>query len=103
MLRGWTAYFRHAVCKRTLSNLKHFVEWRVIRWLRKRHRWTWGAFRRRFTTPSGRWLPIGADGITLFNPATVTVTRYRYRGERIPNPYLRPNSTIESTVESRVR
>lgn len=93
ILRGWTAYFRHAVCKHTLNNLKHFVEWRVIRWLRKRHRWTWGAFRRRFTTPSGRWLPIGADGVTLFNPASVTVTRYRYRGERIPNPFLRTNTT----------
>ncbi len=93
ILRGWTAYFRHAVCKHTLNNLKHFVEWRVIRWLRKRHRWTWGAFRRRFTTPNGRWLPIGADGVTPFNPASVTVTRYRYRGEQIPNPYLRTNTT----------
>lgn len=93
ILRGWAAYFQHAVGKHTLNNLKHFVEWRVIRWLRKRHRWTWKAFRRRFTTPTGRWLPITADGVTLFNPASVTVTRYRYRGERIPNPYLRPNHT----------
>jgi RNA-directed DNA polymerase len=93
ILRGWAAYFQHAVGKHTLNNLKHFVEWRVIRWLRKRHRWTWRAFRRRFTTPTGRWLPIAADGIALFNPASVTVSRYRYRGERIPNPYLRPNHT----------
>lgn len=92
ILRGWTAYFRHAVCKHTLNNLRHFVEWRVIRWLRKRHRWTWKAFRRRFTTPTGRWLPIAAGEIALFNPASVTVTRYRYRGEKIPNPYLRPNT-----------
>jgi RNA-directed DNA polymerase len=91
ILRGWTAYFRHAVCKHTLNNLKHFAEWRVIRWLRKRHRWTWGQFRRRFTTPTGRWLPIAADGVVLFNPASVTVARYRYRGEKIPNPFLRAN------------
>lgn len=91
ILRGWTGYFRHAVCKHTLNNLKHFVEWRIIRWLRKRHRWTWTQFRRRFTTRAGRWLPIGADGIALFNPASVTVTRYRYRGEKIPNPFLRAN------------
>lgn len=103
ILRGWTAYFRHAVCKHTLNNLKHFVEWRIIRWLRKRHRWTWTQFRHRFTTPAGRWLPIGADGVALFNPASVTVTRYRYRGEKIPNPFLRPNSLTEPVVESRVR
>ncbi|MDT3442865.1 hypothetical protein QOZ89_25205 [Pseudofrankia sp. BMG5.37] len=27
------------------------------------------------------------NGISLFNPATVTVTRYRYRGARIPLPW----------------
>jgi RNA-directed DNA polymerase len=88
ILRGWTNYFRHAVCKHTLNQLRFFVNWRLIRWLLKRHRWQWGEFRRRFTTPSGAWLPFGADGVILFNPASVTVTRYRYRGEKIPNPYL---------------
>ncbi len=42
ILRGWTNYFRHAVCKHTLSNLKHFADWRVIRAARRRwpvHRW----------------------------------------------------------------
>jgi RNA-directed DNA polymerase len=91
ILRGWTNYFRHAVCKHTLNRLRHFVEWRLIRWLRKRHRWRWGQFRRRFTTPNGRWLPIAAEGVVIFNPAAVTVTRYRYRGGTIPNPYLRTN------------
>jgi RNA-directed DNA polymerase len=65
----------------------------VIRWLRKRHRWRWTAFRRQFTTPTGRWLPIAAGGVALFNPASVTVTRYRYRGNKIPNPFMRPNHT----------
>jgi RNA-directed DNA polymerase len=91
ILRGWTNYFRHAVCKHTFSRLRHFVNWRLIRWLRKRHRWQWGQFRRRFTTASGRWLPFAADGVEVFNPGSVTVTRYRYRGSTIPNPYLRTN------------
>jgi len=90
ILRGWANYFRHAVCKHTLNNLKHFAEWRIIRWLRKRHRWHWKQFRRRFTTPSGRWLPLSMDGIALFNPASVTVTRYRYRGA-IPAPWAKAN------------
>jgi RNA-directed DNA polymerase len=51
ILRGWTAYFRYAVCKHALNRLRHFVNWRLIRWLRKRHRWQWGQIRRRFTTP----------------------------------------------------
>jgi len=34
-LRGWTAYFRHAVCKHTLNRLRHFVNWRIIRWCAK--------------------------------------------------------------------
>lgn len=73
------------------------MNWRLIRWLRKRHRWSWAQFRRQFTTPTGRWPPIGSDGVTVFNPAAVTVTRYRYRyryryrGEKIPNSFLRPH------------
>jgi len=31
------------------------------------------------------------DGIELFNIASVPVTRYRYRGIKIPNPYMRLN------------
>ena len=87
VMRGWTNYFRHAACKRTLSSLFHFVWWRVIRWFRALHRWRWKDVRRRFTTPDGRWKPIEAEGITLFNPASVPVTRYRYRGTTIPNPW----------------
>jgi RNA-directed DNA polymerase len=93
ILRGWVNYFRHAVCSHTLDHLRHFANWRVIRWLRKLHRWRWGQFRRQFTTASGRWLPLSADGVELFNPASVPVTRYRYRGNKIPNPYKRLNHT----------
>jgi len=41
--------------------------------------------------------------VIVFNPGSVTVTRYRYRGDKIPNPYLRTNTTPRLTVESRVR
>jgi RNA-directed DNA polymerase len=84
ILRGWSTYFRHAVAKNTFRRLAHFVWNRVVRWWRTLHRWTWTAFRRRFTTPQGRWKPLSADGITLFDLAAVTVTRYRYRGTAIP-------------------
>ncbi len=87
ILRGWTNYFRHAACKRTLSRLFHFVWWRVILWFRALYRWRWKDVRRRFTTSEGRWKPIEAEGVTLFNPASIPVTRYRYRGTTIPNPW----------------
>ena len=57
------------------------------RWLRTLHRWKWKDVRRRFTTPGGRRRPITVDGIELFNLETVPVTRYRYRGNTIPNPW----------------
>jgi len=50
ILRGWTNYFRHAVCKHTLNRPRYFVNWRIIRWLRKRHRWRWKMFRRNADT-----------------------------------------------------
>ena len=104
VMRGWANYFKHAACKRTLSRLSHFVWWRVIRWLRRLHRWRWKDVHRRFTTPSGRWKPITVDGIELFNLATVPVTRYRYRGNTIPNPWTLPNHAMTAeTVESPVR
>jgi RNA-directed DNA polymerase len=89
-LRGWAAYFQHGVSKRTFSAIGAFAWRRVIRWLRKRHhRASWASILRRYLPG---WVPTD-DGISLFNPVTVPVTRYRYRGNRIPNPWtitLRP-------------
>ena len=88
IMRGWANYFKHAACKRTLSSLSHFVWWRVIRWLRALHRWRWKDVRRAFTTPDGRWKPITAGGSELFRLEKVPVTRYRYRGNTIPSPWI---------------
>jgi len=88
VMRGWAGYFRHAVCKHTLGKLANFAWWRVIRWLRTLHRWRWKDVRKAFTNPDGRWKPITADGIELFNMAAVPVTRYRYRGSNIPSRWV---------------
>ena len=88
VMRGWAGYFRHAVCKHTLGKLANFAWWRVIRWLRTLHHWSWKDVRRAFITPQGRWKPITAGGIELFNMATVPVTRYRYRGSNIPSRWV---------------
>lgn len=84
---GWANYFRHAVAKRTFSNLDNLVWWRVIRLLQERHHWNWSDVRRRLTTPSGRWRPISAGEIELRKISAIPVARYRYRGNTIPNPW----------------
>jgi len=86
--RGWANYFRHAVAKRAFHNIGQFVWWRLVRWQIKRHRWSWKELRRWLTTPTGSWKPISANGTDLFNIAEVTVTRYRYRGAKIPNRWI---------------
>jgi RNA-directed DNA polymerase len=85
--RGWANYFKHAVAKRTFDHLQQFTWWRIVRMMRARHRWRWKDVRRWLTEPSGRWKPISADGIELFNPASIPIIRYRYRGNQIPTPW----------------
>jgi RNA-directed DNA polymerase len=85
LLRGWTSYFRPGVSSKAFSYLSHFTWHRVIRWLRRKHPGlNWKQFRRR-CLPSGWWPTEGQ--VTLFNPAAVSTTRYRYRGAAIPTPW----------------
>jgi RNA-directed DNA polymerase len=88
VMHGWAGYFRHAIAKNVFSMLDNYTWWRVIRMLRERHHWRWQDVRRRFTTPSGRWLPITAGNTELRRIAAIPVTRYRYRGSKIPNPWI---------------
>jgi RNA-directed DNA polymerase len=85
VLRGWTTYFRPGVSHRTFEYLRAFSWLQVIGWLRRKHRRaTWKELRRRYC-PDGWWPAEG--GVTLFNPAAVRTTRYRYRGAAIPTPW----------------
>ena len=84
MLRGWCNYFRHGASARTFNYLQHFVFWRIYRWLRKRHPGL------NTHTLVRRYLPnwkIADDGIDMFQPRTVAINRYRYRGTKIPTPW----------------
>jgi RNA-directed DNA polymerase len=84
--RGWANYFRHAVAKHTFDRLQEFIWWRIVKWVMHRHRMTWKALRRRLRGPDG-WRVIVLDGVKLFNIASVSVTRYRWRGSKIPSPW----------------
>jgi RNA-directed DNA polymerase len=85
VLRGWANYFRHGVSKRTFNAIDSYAWERITSWLRKKHRIGWPELRRRFCLP-GTWR-LAHDGQRFRGAATVTVTRYRYRGYRIPTPW----------------
>ena len=85
--RGWANYFRHAVASRTFNHLHQFTWWRLVRWQRTLHRWRWKDVRRWLSDPRGHWRAIHADGTALFDPTTIPIRRYRYRGTAIPNPF----------------
>ena len=85
VLRGWTTYFRYGVSSRCFSYLRAFTWRRVVTWLRHKHRrrnWQW---LRRHYLPG--WWPAEGE-VVLFNPSAVAVSRYRYRAQRIPSPWM---------------
>lgn len=84
VLQGWCNYFRHGVSSRTFSYLDHYTWWRIFRWIRKRHLGTnRGALVRRHLPT---W-EIRDGQIEMFRPQEVAITRYRFRGARIPTPW----------------
>ncbi|MET8220798.1 group II intron maturase-specific domain-containing protein [Streptomyces hirsutus] len=87
IMRGWSNYFRYAVAKSTMQTLAIFVWRRVARWWMRLHRWSWTNLRRHLTDHTGRWRMPSSDGIELFNLGRVPTERYRYRGNKIPNPW----------------
>ncbi|GLV80301.1 group II intron reverse transcriptase/maturase [Streptomyces hygroscopicus subsp. hygroscopicus] len=89
IMHGWAGYFKHAVAKDLFSMLDAFTWHRVIRMVMVRRRWRWRDVARWLRRPDGSWQPIHAGEIALRPIARIPVTRYRYRGTRIPNPYLR--------------
>jgi RNA-directed DNA polymerase len=95
-LRGWTNYHRNATSSRTFSYLSHYLWWRIMRWLRRKHkRLTWKQIKRRYW---GRnW--TAPDGARLAWPDEVPVARYRYCGHRIPSPWTAPTGTGRATTQ----
>jgi RNA-directed DNA polymerase len=84
-LRGWCAYFRPGVSSASFGYLHHYTWHRVWRWIRSKHPKTaWRTLLRRYGDAGG-WPTTEAQ--RLFDPATVSTTRYRYRGSKIPPPW----------------
>ena len=84
ILRGWAAYFRYGASKRTFNYLGYYAWWRMILWIRRKHPGlTWKQMRRRYYGADR----IREDAVTLYNPATMRVERYRFRGAQISTPF----------------
>jgi RNA-directed DNA polymerase len=84
VLKGWAAYFRYGVSKKTFAYLGYWAWWRMLGWIRRKHpHLTWKQLRRRYFGADR----IGEGGIVLYNPAKLRVERYRFRGAQISTPY----------------
>jgi RNA-directed DNA polymerase len=63
-----------------------------VGWLRKKHpQWSWKQIRRRYFGKDR----LQENGIVLYNPASMRVERYRYRGAQISTPWN--EATVDPT------
>lgn len=84
-LQGWANYFRHGVSKAVFSQLDLHAWRRIGAWIRRKHgRMSWRQVRRQFCDRGWRF---AYNGVSFRGAASVAVTRYRYRGARIPTPW----------------
>jgi Group II intron, maturase-specific domain len=98
-LRGWANYFRHGVPKAVFSAVDQHAWRRLMRWIRAkyagRHPLGMAQLRRRFRDTGWRF---AHNGVTFTGAASVPVTRYRYRGSKIPTPWTpQPATTTTSS------
>jgi RNA-directed DNA polymerase len=98
LLEGWANYFRHGVSKAAFNKVDAHAWNRIMRWLRRKHqgrtRLGMTELKRRFCLP-GTW-KFAANGTRFTGASAVPVTRYRYRGNRIPTPWTPQPATAAS-------
>lgn len=91
VLRGWMTYFRHCNAKQTAKDLDFWVNQRLFRWLRARHRLparrTLKLYKQR---QDGRRANLGVRNgegwLYLYRMSDQPITKYWSR--KVPNPYL---------------
>jgi group II intron reverse transcriptase/maturase len=89
LLRGWSAFYRHAWgAKRVLCSLDYYAWWTVFRWLRKKHQQAPVKALKALYPPSkergirrGQW---HHHGVTLFVAGKTRVGPYRLASARRP-------------------
>jgi RNA-directed DNA polymerase len=96
MLTGWARYFRYGSAKAIFSAIDSHAWGRLMRWIRAKYqgkhaRLGMPQMRRRFCDKGWRF---AHNGVAFTGASSVPVTRYRYRGSKIPTPWtLDPAAT----------
>jgi RNA-directed DNA polymerase len=87
-LEGWANFFRYGVSKAVFSAVDSHTWGRLMRWIRAKYAGKTGLgmkeLRRRFCDQGWR---IAHNGVAFTGASSVTVTRYRYRGNTIATPW----------------
>jgi RNA-directed DNA polymerase len=96
MHAGWANYFRYGVSKQVFHSIDQHAWHRLIRWTRNKYagknRLGMKELRRRFCDTGWRF---AYNGVVFTGASSVTVSRYRYRGNNIATPWT-PIPTITS-------
>ncbi len=90
MLAGWANYFRHGVSKKTFNAIDSHAWSRIAGWLRRKHR----IGRNQLRQFCDRGWRFASHGVVFTGASSVAVTRYRYRGARIPTPWTRAAAAL---------
>jgi RNA-directed DNA polymerase len=84
-LAGWANYFRHGASKAAFNAVDNHAWGRLMRWIRDKYAGKSGLgmaeLRRRFCDKGWRF---AHKGVVFTGASSVAVTRYRYRGSKIP-------------------
>lgn len=93
---GWANYFRHGVSK-DVFNAVQFHAWkRIGTWIKAKHgRISRRMIRAQFCDIGWRW---AYNGVIFRSAASIAVTRYRYRGAKIPTPWNMFASTPTTSI-----
>jgi len=97
-LAGWARYFRYGSSKAVFASIDYYVWGRLMRWIRvkykgKRTRLGMRQMRRRFCDKGWRF---AYNGVVFTGASSVKVTRYRYRGSKIPTPWTLDPAAVAS-------
>jgi RNA-directed DNA polymerase len=96
-LAGWATYFRYGVSKATFNAVDSHAWGRIMRWIRAKYkgktRLGMKQMRRRFCDKGWRF---AHNGVVFTGASSVAVTRYRYRGSKIPNPWSPTPAAVTS-------
>jgi RNA-directed DNA polymerase len=88
MLAGWARYHRYEVSKQVFHSIDQHAWHRLMRWTRNKYagknRLGMTELRRRFCDRGWRF---AYNGVVFAGASSVAVTRYRYRGSKIPTPW----------------